>query len=540
MFQQILAPVGGSLGLSFIVAVLPVLAVLILLGILRRPAWEAALAGLAIGLIAAVAVWRMPVGLAADAVLNGAVFALWPVMWIVLSALLLYNIAVKSGRFDAFRAWLLTNLPNDRRVVLVVIGFCFGALLEGVSGFGTPVAITSSLLILVGFPALEALVFVLIFNTAPVAFGALGVPVTVLGAVTGLPAHTLAAMIGRQLPFIAIALPFYVMALYGGRRSLRALWPLLLVAGGSFALSQFVSSNYLDYALTDVLSALGSLGATLIFLRTWRPAPDPEFAIDASILNVQAPTRTVASWQGWLPWLIASAVVILWTHFGVFLVGEQKIHWPGLDNAIAITLYDSRPYAAVWVFQPLTTGTAILISAIITTLIVRLSLADFIACIGQTLRQAWLAVITVMLIIGLAYLMNYSGMAYTLGKAVASTGHLFVFLSPFLGWVAVLLSGSDTSGNALFGNLQVVAAHQLHFDPVLFAATNSSGGVMGKMVSPQNIATGVAVTRLKGQEGVVFARTFWHSIIVTLALSIIVAAQQFLFPWIIPTLGVGR
>ncbi|MFT8644964.1 L-lactate permease [Gluconacetobacter sp.] len=540
MFQQILAPVGGSLGLSFIVAVLPVLAVLILLGILRRPAWEAALAGLAIGLIAAVAVWRMPVGLAADAVLNGAVFALWPVMWIVLSALLLYNIAVKSGRFDAFRAWLLTNLPNDRRVVLVVIGFCFGALLEGVSGFGTPVAITSSLLILVGFPALEALVFVLIFNTAPVAFGALGVPVTVLGAVTGLPAHTLAAMIGRQLPFIAIALPFYVMALYGGRRSLRALWPLLLVAGGSFALSQFVSSNYLDYALTDVLSALGSLGATLIFLRTWRPAPDPEFAIDASILNVQAPTRTVASWQGWLPWLIASAVVILWTHFGVFLVGEQKIHWPGLDNAIAITLYDSRPYAAVWVFQPLTTGTAILISALITTLIVRLSLADFIACIGQTLRQAWLAVITVMLIIGLAYLMNYSGMAYTLGKAVASTGHLFVFLSPFLGWVAVLLSGSDTSGNALFGNLQVVAAHQLHFDPVLFAATNSSGGVMGKMVSPQNIATGVAVTRLKGQEGVVFARTFWHSIIVTLALSIIVAGQQFLFPWIIPTLGVGR
>lgn len=540
MFQQILAPVGGSLGLSFIVAVLPVLAVLTLLGILRRPAWEAALAGLAIGLIAAVAVWRMPVGLAADAVLNGAVFALWPVMWIVLSALLLYNIAVKSGRFDAFRAWLLTNLPNDRRVVLVVIGFCFGALLEGVSGFGTPVAITSSLLILVGFPALEALVFVLIFNTAPVAFGALGVPVTVLGAVTGLPAHTLAAMIGRQLPFIAIALPFYVMALYGGRRSLRALWPLLLVAGGSFALSQFVSSNYLDYALTDVLSALGSLGATLIFLRTWRPAPDPEFAIDASILNVQAPTRTVASWQGWLPWLIASAVVILWTHFGVFLIGEQKIHWPGLDNAIAITLYDSRPYAAVWVFQPLTTGTAILISAIITTLIVRLSLADFIACIGQTLRQAWLAVITVMLIIGLAYLMNYSGMAYTLGKAVASTGHLFVFLSPFLGWVAVLLSGSDTSGNALFGNLQVVAAHQLHFDPVLFAATNSSGGVMGKMVSPQNIATGVAVTRLKGQEGVVFARTFWHSIIVTLALSIIVAAQQFLFPWIIPTLGVGR
>ena len=235
MFAQLLTPVGDSLGLSFVAAILPVLTVLILLGVLRRPAWQASLAGLVVGLAVAILGWKMPAGLAFNSVFNGAVFALWPVMWIVVNALLLYNVAVKSGRFEAFRAWVIEHLPNDRRVILVVIGFCFGALLEGVAGFGTPVAITSSLLILCGFPALEALVFVLIFNTAPVAFGALGVPVTVLGAVTGLPAQALGAMIGRQFPVLALLLPFYVMAVYGGLRSVRALWPVLLVAGGSFA-----------------------------------------------------------------------------------------------------------------------------------------------------------------------------------------------------------------------------------------------------------------------------------------------------------------
>ena len=267
MFHQLLTPVAGSLVLSFVVAALPVLTVLVLLGVLRRPAWQASLAGLVVGLIIATAIWDLPPGLAVDSVLNGVVFALWPVMWIVVNALLLYNIAVESKRFDAFRAWILNHLPNDRRVVLVVIGFCFGALLEGIAGFGTPVAITSSLLILVGFPALEALVLVLIFNTAPVAFGALGVPVTVLGAVTGLPPAVLGSMIGRQLPFVALILPFYVMALYGGVRSLRALWPMLLVAGGSFALCQFVSSNFINYALTDVLASLGSLILTICSCR---------------------------------------------------------------------------------------------------------------------------------------------------------------------------------------------------------------------------------------------------------------------------------
>jgi lactate permease len=535
VYKQLLTPVGDNLGLSFAVAALPILVVLIGLGVLRRPAWQASLAGLVVGFVLAVAVWGLTPDLAARAVANGMVFAVWPVMWIVFNAMLLYNIAVDTGYFDAFRRWVIEHLPNDRRIVLVVIGFCFGALLEGVAGFGTPVAITSSLLILVGFPALEALVFVLIFNTAPVAFGALGAPVTVLGAVTGLPATTLAQMIGRQLPFMALILPFYVIFVYGGGRSVRALWPALLVAGGSFALSQFVASNYLDYSLTDVLASLGSLIVTLGFLQVWRPAPDPEFAIARAPLDV-AHGPQVAPWQGWVPWIVVSAVVIAWTSFSVFKFGQVAVPWPGLDKAISITLYNDKPYGAVWSFQPLASGTAILVAAILTAVLCGLKMDRFGHAVIETMKQIWIAVLTVCFIVGLAYLMNYAGLAYTLGKGVASVGPLFVFLSPFLGWIAVFLSGSDTSGNALFGNLQVVAARQLNLNPVLFAAANSSGGVLGKMISPQNIATGVSVTALKGREGEVFARTFPHSIILTILFGALLAVQQYLIPWIIPAL----
>ena len=533
MFHQLLTPAAQSLGLSFLIAALPIVVVLVMLGVLHRPAWQASLAGLVVGFVVAVLVWQFPVGLALDSVIAGMVFALWPVMWIVFNALVLYNVAVNSGRFDSFREWVLNHLPNDRRAVLVVIGFCFGALLEGIAGFGTPVAITSSLLILVGYPPLEALVFTLIFNTAPVAFGALGVPITTLGAVTGLKDVTLAAMVGRQLPFFALLLPFYVMAIYGGTRSVRALWPLLLAAGGSFAFMQFVASNYLGYALTDVLSSMGSLIATLLFLQVWRPAPDPEFAVrDTPALHLHHPGAV--TWSGWVPWVVVSVVVIIWTELHVALIGQQKIPWPGLHNAISITLYNNKPYGAVWNFQPLGTGTAILLAAIITAVAVGMRPAGFISSVLATCRQVWIAVITVAFIVGLAYLMNYSGMNYTLGLGVASVGHLFVLLSPFLGWVAVFLSGSDTSGNALFGNLQVVAAKQLDLNPVLFAATNSSGGVMGKMISPQNISTGVSTTNLKGQEGLVFARTFVHSIVLTVLLGILVAFQQYVIPGIIP------
>jgi lactate permease len=452
-------------------------------------------------------------------------------MWIVLNALVVYNVAVASGRFDAFRDWLVQHLPNDRRVVLVVVGFSFGCLLEGVAGFGAPIAITSALLIGLGFPALEAVVFTLIFNTAPVAFGALGAPVTTLGAVTQLDDKILGAMVGRQLPFLAFLLPFYAVILYGGLKALKGIWPALLVAGGSFALGQFVTSNFLDYALTDVLSSLTSLVVTLAFLKLWKLPHDPQYAL--AHVPDPAAKAVVPAWQGWIPWVLISGVVILWTHFKVAALGQKLVEWPGLHNQVFITLYE-KAYAAVWTFQPLATGTAILVASLLTALAVGLKPGQYVEAVRRSLVQVRLAALTVMLIVGLAYLMNYAGLTYTLGLGVASVGVFFPLLSAFLGWVAVFLSGSDTSGNALFGNLQVVAARQLNLDPVLMAATNSSGGVLGKMISPQNISTGTSTNELRGREGEVLARTFKHSVILTLLMGLLVLAQQYLFPAIIP------
>jgi lactate permease len=281
---------------------------------------------------------------------------------------------------------------------------------------------------------------------------------------------------------------------------------------------------------------------TILFLQVWRPQPDAEFRIvEPAAARPAAPVgAAVPPWQGWVPWLIATLAVLLWTFFKVANNGQRLIHWPGLDKAVSITLYQDKPYAAVWTFQPLAAGTAVLSAALLTALFVRLPLPLLWQCVVQTLRQIWQAVLTVMLIVGLAYVMNYSGLAYTLGLAVASAGHAFVLFSPFLGWIAVFLSGSDTSGNALFGSLQVVAARQLHLNPLLFAATNSSGGVLGKMISPQNIATGVSVTQLKGKEGAVLARTFVHSVVLTLVLVLIVIVQQYVFPGIIPSFTGSR
>ncbi|HEX3983526.1 MAG TPA: L-lactate permease, partial [Acidisoma sp.] len=416
MFHQFLTPIGGSLIASFLVAALPILVVLVLLGVLRRPGWQAALAGLIVGILVAIFGWHLPSGLALNATAAGAVFALWPIMWIVVAALTIYNIAVFSGRFDAFRDWILEHLPDDRRVVLIVLAFCFGALLEGIAGFGTPVAIISSILIMIGWSPIEALTYTLIFDTAPVAFGALGVPITVLGQVTHLHDVSLGAMVGRQLPIFALFLPFYVMLIFGGKRSVKALWPLLLVAGASFAFTQFFTANFLDYRLTDVLASLVSLIISIAFLQVWRPAPDPQFAMRHHAA-AQGRLTHIPGWQGWLPWALVSIIVIIWTSFKIFSGGEMKIPWPGLNNTIFITLYN-KPYTAIWDFQPLATGTAIFVSAIITAALLRVSAADFLRCFGRTFIQLRFAILTVMFIIALAYVMNYGGMTYTLGKGV--------------------------------------------------------------------------------------------------------------------------
>lgn len=532
MFHQLLHPVAGSLWLSSFVASLPIVAVLVLLGVVRRPAWQAASAGLVVAFVAAILVWRMPGTAAVSSIAAGATFALWPVMWIVFNGLVLYNVTVISGRFDAFREWMVEHLPNDRRVVLVVVGFCFGCLLEGVAGYGLPVAITSSLLIALGFPPVQALVVTLIFNTAPVAFGGLGVPVTTLGAVTQLPAETLGAMIGRQLPFIAILLPFYAIATQEGVRALRGVWPVLLVAGTSFGLGQFVASNYLGYELTDLVSSLTALIGTIGFLKIWKFAPDERYALPSLGDAAREPSH-LATWQGWVPWLLMVAVVIVWVHLKVNVIGEWKIAWPLLHREIFITAYD-RPYDAIWSFQPLSTGTAITAASILIAFAVGLSPRQYFGAVAKAAGQVRVPALTTVLIVALAYLMNYSGMTYTLGIAASTAGPLFPMLAAFLGWLAVFLSGSDTSGNALFGNLQVVAANRIGLDPVLMAATNSSGGVLGKMISPQNIATGAVMTGMQGHEGDILARTFKHSLILTFLLGLLVMAQQYLVPGIIP------
>jgi lactate permease len=347
-------------------------------------------------------------------------------------------------------------------------------------------------------------------------------------------------MVGRQLPFFALLLPFYVMAMFGGLRSIRDLWPVLLVAGGAFAIGQFISSNgpqlaipFMTYQLTDVISAGSSLVATVLFLKVWQPKNNAEFALVVPPEDPNSPHRHVAPWQGWAPWVIMIGVVGVWTHFAVAAIFRQRIEWPGLHNQVFRTLYNDT-YPAIWNFEPFATGTAILVTAIITALACGLSVPKFINAVKTAWGQILLPAVTVMAIVGLAFLANYSGLTYTLGLGVAQSGVLFPLLSAFLGWLAVFLSGSDSSGNALFGNLQVVAAKQLNFDPVLMAATNSSGGTFAKMISPQNIATGVAVSDLKGQEASIFRRTFVHSIVFTVLLGILTFLQQHYWSWMIP------
>ena len=555
MFHQILQPVANNLFLSFLVGFIPILVVLVLLGIVRRPAWQAALAGLIVALIIAIAIWQMPVDLAATSALNGVAFALVPVMWIVWNAMWLYNIAVRSGKFELFRRWMVYNVPPDKRILLLIIGFSFGALMEGIAGFGTPVAIGSALLIALGFPVLEAVTLTLIFNTTPVAFGALGVPIVTLASVTGLKATLLSAMVGRQLPIFALFLPFYAMVVFTGFRSLRTVWPAALVAGLSFALTQFTISNFVGPELPDVLAALVSLICVILFVQVWKPrdveqyrvtfTPENPVSTGSSAVgerNVPVPAESEGrptfgqSVLAWLPWVLVSVIVIIWTFAKVPLIGQQLIKWPDLHNQVYLTLY-KKPYAAVYTFQPLGTGTAIFVAMLLTGVVAILTGSSpgiYLVTLADTWKQLRFAILTVMLIVGVAYLYNYSGMAYTLGLAISKVGSIFPFFSVFLGWIACFLSGSDTSSNALFGNLQVVAARQLNLSPVLMAASNSSGAVMSKMISPQNVTTGVSTTSLVGKEGLIIRKTFFHSLVLAVILGLIVMAQQYLIPGIIP------
>lgn len=527
IWPQPLSPLH-SLPLSALAAALPLAVILLLMGVFRKSGLFASLCAIATALALAFFLWRMPAQLIAFSALYGILYALWPILWIVFTALWLYNLTQATGKFDLFRRWIEQNASGDPAVQVLLVAFCFGALLEGTAGFGAPVAMTAFLLVSLGHPARRAVLTALIANTAPVAFGSLGIPILALAGVTGLPLDKLSAMAGRQIPFLSLILPAYLILVVDGRAGLRKRWPIALVTGLSFALTQFLVSNFAGPYLADVLAACISILATVTFLklrpRSAVPAPS------ATPLHRLTPRE---SFLAWLPWLLLSATVILWTWLKLIPTAQFLWPIPNLHNGVLVTLYH-RPYAALYTFQPLAAGTAALVATILTAICLRAPVGTFFQAGLATFRQLRTPGLSVLIIVALAYLYNYSGMAYTLGAAAAQAGPAFPFLSGFLGWIACFLSGSDTAANLLFGNLQVAAAHQLHLSPILLAATNTCGAVAGKLVSPQNIAVGVTTVGLIGQEGKVLRSAFGHSLLLATLISLIALAQAYWLTGMVP------
>lgn len=530
IWPQPLRPVH-SLGLSALIAVIPLVVVLVLMGALRKSGLLSTVCGLVTAGALAISVWRMPAPLVFWSTIYGCIYALWSILWIVLAALWLYNLTVATGNFDLLRRWMEEHASGDRCLQAILVAFCLGALIEGTAGFGAPVAITSFLLVGLGFQPRRAILLSLIADTAPVAFGALGIPIVALAGVTGLDLMRLSAMEGRQLPFLSMLLPAYLVWIVARGRGLKRAWPAVVVAGVSFAAAQFFVSNFWGPWAADIIAALASIAALVFFLRFWKPhaATEARAAGDANV----SPLSASQSFAAWLPWILLSAVMVLWSYARLFQKWQITFAIPHLDNAILITLY-GKAYAAKYAFQPLATGTAAIFTTVLTALCLRAKPRTYFASGWKTLKQLRVPGLTVLVIVALAYLYNYSGMAYTLGAAAASAGAVFPVLSSYLGWVACFLSGSDTASNLLFGNLQVAAAHQLHLNPLLLAATNSSGAITGKMISPQNIAVGVTTVGLVGEEGKVLRSAFWHSIFLAALISLLALAQAHWLAWMVP------
>ncbi len=530
MWPQPLAPVV-NLPFSALLATIPLAVVLVLMGGLRRSGALSAAAGLATAFLLAILVWGMPAEMACLSGAFGFVYGLWPILWIVFAALWLYNLSVDTHNFDLLRRWMSEHASGDPCIQAVLVAFCFGALLEGTAGFGSPVAVAGFLLLGLGFTPRKAVTLALIANTAPVAFGGLGIPIVALAGVTGLNTLKLSAMVGRQLPFISLVLPGYLVWIVAGRQGLKRAWPAALVGGGSFALAQYASSNFWGPYATDIVAAMASIVCVVGLLHVWKPATAPGSASPAPASDSLLTRRE--SLAAWAPWVLLAGVMIVWSYFKLFSVAQTAIPIPHLHNEIFITLYQ-KPYAAIYSFQLLAAGTGALTAMILTALLFRTPFSVVVNSGWKTLRQLQKPGLTVGLIVALAYLYNYSGMAFTLGASLAGLGRLFPLVSGFLGWVACFLSGSDTSANLLFGNLQVAAAHQIGVNPILLAATNSSGAVAGKMISPQNIAVGVTTVGLVGHEGEVLRSTFFHSLLLALLLSLIAFAQAYWLTWMIP------
>ncbi len=558
MYEQVFAPVSDSLGLTTIFAALPLITLFVLLGAFRVTAWIAGIAALVVSIVVAIAVYDVPVGQSLDMGLEGAAFGLFPIMWIVINAVWIYNMTEATGHFAVLRRSFAT-ISNDQRIQAVIIAFSFGALIEGLAGFGTPVAITAVMLLALGFSPLKAAALALIGNTAPVAFGSIATPIVTLSSQTGIPIEDLGAMVGRQTPFLALIVPLILVGVVDGARGVRQTWPAALVAGVTFAIAQFVVSNYISVELTDIIAALVSTFFLVGFLRFWKPSepligetnggPEPAMAgaeghdpaLERSVrLRNQETDTTREKLEAYAPYIIiviVFAIVKLVDPVEQFLFEfsggagfntadetPNGFDWPGLN---VIGADGEAPSAQTFAFSFWDTpGTVVLFCGLLTMAALRVSAGQALRSYGATLNQLKFAIVTVMAVLGLAYVMNLTGMTTTLGRWIAGSGDVFAFLSSIIGWLGVAITGSDTSSNALFGALQVEAAKEAGLSEVLLASANSSGGVLGKMISPQNLAIGAAAVALAGKEGDIFRRVLFWSIALTLLMCVLVYLQS--------------
>ncbi|WP_028842618.1 MULTISPECIES: L-lactate permease [Thermodesulfovibrio] len=527
----------GSLALSALVAAVPILYLFWALAYKRMKGHWAAISAVAIAVLISIIAYGMPVNLSVLSIFNGFLFGLWPVCWIVVTAVYIYNLSVETKQFEIIKN-SLAAISDDRRVQAVIIAYSFGAFLEGAAGFGTPVAISAAMLAGLGFNPIYAAGICLIANTAPVAFGAIGIPIVVAAGVSGVDMMAISKMVGRQLPFFSIIVPFYMAVVMAGWKKAVEIWPILLVSGGSFALTQFLVSNYIGPYLPDILSAIVSIIATVIFAKIWHPKESWTFEHEAAAVGRAKLEFTAGQvFRAWAPFILLSIFVAAWGVKPVKAALDQiatlKFPIAGLDKAVIDHL--GKPKAAVYAFNILSAaGTAILFAGILSIPVMGASIGTALRVAGKTLNQLKWPIVTIGTILGFAYLYNFSGMAITLGYAFASTGIIFPFFAAFLGWLGVFMTGSDTSSNALFGKLQEVTARQIGIDPVLTVATNSSGGVFGKMISPQSIAVATAATGYVGHEGDIFRFTLKHSIILTFIMGVLAMLQAYVFTWMIP------
>jgi lactate permease len=537
-WHQVYDPLGAA-WLSTLVAALPIVTLLGGLAVFRLRAHVAALLGLAAAALTAVLAFGMPTGLTLRTAGLGAAYGLFPIGWIIINVIFLYDLSVEKGHFRTMQD-SLTGITRDRRLQLLLIAFSFGAFFEGAAGFGTPVAVTAAILIGLGFAPLAASGLSLIANTAPVAFGALGTPIVALAGVTGLDIRELSAMVGRQLPFFSIVIPFWLVWAFCGFRKMREVWPALLVAGLSFAAPQALVSNLHGPWLVDVLASLLSIGGLILFLRLWKPreiyvfpGEDPKAPAGERRLPAGAVVRA------WTPWLVLSVLVFIWgipqvkaLLDGVF---SPRFPVPGLDGLVfrvPPVVPRSAPEAAVFTFNGLSfTGTGIFVAAVLSGLLMGFSPVKLLRAYGRTLKKVRFSLLTVAAMLSLGYVTRYSGLDATLGLAFARTGVLYPFFGTMLGWLGVALTGSDTSSNVLFGSLQRISAEQLGLNPVLMASANSSGGVMGKMIDAQSIVVASTATGWYGHEGTILRYVFFHSLALAALMGLLVFLQAYVFPF---------